>query len=110
MKSVIILLAAAFCSQAMAYSPGLYTCKNSDAALPPDTYRISNISMDDVTAPFVEVSRHYRKDPTDPNSEAVTASIKGFASLSVTGQTEVLMVGQFRMEFDNGVLFGCKAP
>jgi hypothetical protein len=110
MKFVFMLFSAIFCSQAMAYAPGLYTCKNSEAGLPADTYQISNTWIGSVNAPFVEMTRHYRQDPSDPKSEVVTTSIKGFATVSSSGTTEIFMVGQAHMEFDNGTLFGCTPP
>lgn len=110
MKFVFMLFSVIFCSQAMAYVPGLYTCKNRNGTLPPDTYRITNTSIGPVVAPFVEMTRHYRLDPSDPTSEIVATSIKGFATISYSGETEIFMVGQARMEFDNGTLFGCTPP
>jgi hypothetical protein len=111
MKFCFMFLVAILGASAMAYNPGTYTCKNSDAALPPDTTKITDVDMAGTTLPVVEVTKHYREDMGNPKSQMVTTVIKGIAAVSASGTTEVFMVGNgMRFEFDNNVLFGCTAP
>ena len=111
MKTVFLFLSAILSFSAMAYTTGTYNCKNSDAAFPPDIFKISDVDLNGAKVPYVEVTRHYRENIQEPKSRMLTTVIAGFAAVSTTDTTEVFMVGSgLRFEFDNGVLFGCKAP
>lgn len=109
MKFILALLAFGLSTSAMAYQTGTYTCKNSEKTLEPDVYKITDKDIDGVTVPFVEVTRHFLSDSTDPNSPARTSTVRGLATVSsINDNTEFLMVGNLRLEFDNGQLFGCQ--
>jgi hypothetical protein len=111
MKFILVLLTLGLSASAMAYQTGTYTCKNREKTLPPDVYKITDKDIDGTTVPYVEITRHFLADATDPGSAQRTSSVRGLATVSsINENTEFLMLGNLRLEFDNGQLFGCEQP
>lgn len=110
MKLILALATVLMSTQALAYRNGTYTCKNGDDSLPANTYKISDTTVAGGTLPFVEITRHYRSNPSDRNSAVQVSNVKGLASVSSMDDREVLLVAAIRLEFTNDELFGCKQP
>lgn len=110
MKFILALLTFGLSTSAMAYQTGTYTCKNREKTLPPDVYKITDKDIAGATVPYVEITRHYLSNSSDPASQR-TSTVRGLAAVSsINDNTELLMIGSLRLEFDNGQLFGCEQP
>ncbi len=108
MKLSILMIAAFLVTSAsaLAFSDGTYRCKNSAGDM--NTYKFEMISMGGVTAPFIEATLRYRKNPEDKNSPVTESTTKGFAVISTTEDTELLALNNLRFEFVKNELSNCK--
>ena len=104
MKSLIILTAILFSTNALAYREGTISCKNARAELPNNIYKIETVQVGSSSLPYIEVTRHYKL------ADGVqVATVRGLASVhSSKPNSELLQLGNVNLQFENGELFGCK--
>lgn len=112
MKVLFIAVLTALSLPALAYQDGTYSCKNIEG-LPNNTYKVTTVTVaslpdSELKQPYVEMTRHFRQEPGNPESPIITTTLKGLAIISDNGTTQALMLGSLRLEFVNDALFGCK--
>lgn len=113
MKNLIIgILTATALSPALSiagstYVDGTYRCKNS-RGLPENSYSIRTVTIGEAKVPFVEATRYFRRDPSKPESPVDSATVSGFAAVSSTNFSAMLMVAALKLEFVGEKLVGCE--
>lgn len=102
-------LALLMSTAAFAFDVGSYACKN-EAGVPDDIYKIRAVTVQGIgeELPFIEATRHFRSNRSDPNSVIKIANIRGIASLVVSDDFTSMTVGAIRLEFINGKLGTCQ--
>lgn len=109
MKLVLVLLAVFVSVQALAYKEGTYSCKNSDTALADNTYKFETVEIGGTTLPLVNMVRHSRVEPGNPNSPARQMSIKGLGTVVTNADgVDTVSVNSIRMEFKGDEFLNCK--
>ena len=106
-KIIISGLVSMMSTTAFAFDIGSYACKNG-AGVPDDIYKVRVITIQGEELPFIEATRHFRSDRSDPNSAIKIANIKGIASLVVSDDMTAMTIGAIRLEFVNGKLGTCQ--
>lgn len=91
-----------------AYQEGTYRCKNP-AGLPDNLYKIQNgaTGIPGELAPFLTATRYYFEKPSDPHSPIAEASLKGFATVSKTKTTEILILAAIQLVVTDDKVAGC---
>lgn len=94
---------------ALAFEDKTYEC-TVGKDMPKNVYKVRSVSVTaGIDVPYVEITRHYKDNPSDPNSPIRVASIRGLATIhSSSPNSEILVLGQLRLEFVDGELVGCK--
>lgn len=102
--SIVSVLAMALSSSA--YQDGTYKCRNSQG-LPDNRIKIETVSVTGETKlPLVESTRYYRLG--DAPAPVKSATMKGFAVVSSTNDSDLLLLAALRLEFVDGRLLGCE--
>lgn len=105
MKAILVAILSFASINAFGFENKTYSCKNSNPDLPDSTYTISTLSVDGVALPYLQASRFHKNAQTNLAEEI---TVKGIASVSTIGSSEILSINQFRLEFINGELVNCK--
>jgi hypothetical protein len=104
MKSIMILATLLMSLSAFGYENKEYRCKNANPDLPDNVYNISDSGAHGL--PYVEVTRYYMSS----DNVRQEVHVRGIASISDVGNSEILGVNQLRLEFIDSELVGCKQP
>lgn len=106
MKQILVLTLAMLSTPALAFKEGTYHCKNIPG-LPDNVYTFSKTSVggDKEDLPYVDVVRYFQKKD---NAGISTTHIRGIASVATVDETETLILGYLRFDFENDKLVGCK--
>ncbi|MBX3039388.1 MAG: hypothetical protein KF789_01615 [Bdellovibrionaceae bacterium] len=108
MNKIFFLGSLLLASVASAYTDGTYTCATNSPGLP-RVVKIETIQVKEgLSLPYMEITRSFRKNPSDPNSEIETTELKGFAAHSKAGTREMLVLAAMRVDFEGGQIQNCK--
>jgi|GEM_PF-3278253 len=107
--SILVSLLLSLCSySALAFDEGTYTC-GSRADFHEAIYKITTLTVNGVSLPYLEITNNYYKKPTDPNSKNHTYQAKGIANHFIDDEvSEFLILGHFTLKLTNGKII-CKA-
>lgn len=86
-----------------------FECKNIES-LPANTYDFKKVNLAGIDMAYVTVTRHYKGPLENGVVTTRTSTVKGLATESTNGDSEILILGSLRFEFTNDELFNCKAP
>lgn len=106
----LIGLTALYGVAAFPYGEGRYACKNKSHGIPDDIYVIKKVlvGIDGDKLPYIQATRFFRKEINNPNSEVVSASVAGLATVfSSEVSPEILAIGAIRLEFSGDEMVGC---
>ncbi len=106
--TAFILSGVFFSISAHAYQDGVYKCKNPQAGLPTNTFKVETITVGGAALPYVEMTQYYTATDA-PNAPVIESHLKGFASVMTDSDgNELLQLVQRQMEFESGHMKGCQ--
>lgn len=107
---LLISFSAPTWAQNTDYTDGFYSCLNSDAKLPRNSYNIKTLPVfaNGAGVPHVEITRHFRNDLKSADQRVQKVVLRGTATvIAYDDGTTILKLMNIEIPFKNGTLQKC---
>lgn len=105
----LVLFSLLFAGNALAYSDGVYRCKNSEKGFPDQVYTVETIKLSpSANLPYVDVKRYIKGKNSEGKPVVDEVSIRGFAQvISLYAGVITLRLAALEFNFKEGKLLNC---